>query len=62
MMDDNDLARPEKLLGDDDGPERFDSAASSVADDVGVAFRNTKGLGWVDSCVHAYYHCDLAGK
>ena len=37
MLDEHDLARPEQMLGDQDGSESVFRVASGVADDVGVA-------------------------
>jgi hypothetical protein len=53
MVDDDNLARPEQLLRDDEVADRGDGAAAGVADDVRVALGQAELLGRVDARVHA---------
>lgn len=42
VLDDYDLSGAEQLLRDHDAPERFFGTTASVADDVGVAERDSE--------------------
>ena len=54
MVNDEKLPRAEQLVGDDQGAEGIIAGASSgVANDVGIAFREPRVLGRVQTGVHA---------
>ena len=59
VMDHDDLARAEQLLGDDQRAERVAGQAAGVADDVGVALLQAERPGRDEPRIHAGDDRDL---
>lgn len=53
MLDENDLARAEKLFRDDDAPERVPGGGARVSDHMRVSEIDAQRGGGVDPRVHA---------
>jgi hypothetical protein len=55
MMNNNNLASGQELLGNDDRSKSVCGSATGVADDVAVSLFEAQGAGRIDPSVHAYY-------
>lgn len=53
MVNNDNLARPQELLRDNNGAQGIDGAAAGVADDMGVALLKTEDTSRVQTGIHA---------